>query len=333
MALWLASCTHLAPSTDNFYTALEQHRFHDAQQIVNRLSSAASNEEQQKDREQLEQKLVAAETQFASQSISQAKALEKQQNLQEAIDLLTENADKLSQPSEQLNQLLDTLVQKQTKHVNQQFNRTLVSEALWMLEQKSTIQQLSQQQNNSEAQQTAGQLITRQPILAQQLISMGQYFANERQWYTSDRNLTLAQQLGAELPEGLHGEVKQHLQQFRQRRQDRQNQHYRQEANQRIAKYNKSQQLADLLAARDYVEANKDTGVLDQQEKQITLLCRERFEKDMKLGDSFYTNGNYVSAQRIWKRIAPLYPDHPELNKKLERVNKVRQSLRQLKPH
>lgn len=328
--LWFGGCAHFAvpPTLDDFQAALAQHDFVRARHLTERLQT--TNPEAL-DLDRIQQQLDNAEQQFVTQSIRQAGQLDKQRNLQEAIDLLTENSEKLSKPYDQLNKTLTALVQKQIKGINQQFNRILVSEATWMLEQKSDIRQLGQQQQNDSARRRAAELNQRQPILAQQLADMGQYFANETQWYTSDRSLTLAQQLGAELPDGLHDSVKQHLQRFRQHRQQQQNQQYQQEADRRIAKYNSSQQLSDLLAARDYIETNKNTGTLTKQETQITLLSRKRFEKDMKLGDSFYTSGNYVSAQRIWKRIAPLYPDHPELSKKLERVEQVRQSLHSLK--
>ena len=50
----------------------------------------------------------------------------------------------------------------------------------------------------------------------------------------------------------------------------------------------------------------------------------------MNTGEALYARGQYKEAYRIWKQVAPLYPNDEELNKKLERSRRVLTNLRSL---
>ena len=103
------------------------------------------------------------------------------------------------------------------------------------------------------------------------------------------------------------------------------------EAEQRMSRYQRNGQLQSLLAARAFLNRHPGNPALASHRKRLEQWCRRRFAEEMNTGEALYARGQYREAYRIWKQVAPLYPDDEELNKKLERSRRVLANLRNLK--
>ena len=97
-----------------------------------------------------------------------------------------------------------------------------------------------------------------------------------------------------------------------------------------MSRYQRNGQLQSLLAARAFLNRHPGNPALASHRKQLEQWCRRRFAEEMNTGEALYARGQYREAYRIWKQVAPLYPDNEELNKKLERSKRVLTNLRSL---
>lgn len=94
-------------------------------------------------------------------------------------------------------------------------------------------------------------------------------------------------------------------------------------------------QHSQLLAARTHVDRLQD---LDPDYPQLDTL-RFRLERAvdarvsnlLKTGDDHYAEGRIAEAKRLWEAGLALAPDHPELNNRVERAEKVLNRLRELR--
>lgn len=334
LALLLSGCSSLLLSMnqqalEDFQSAIDTQHFKQAEQMAANLP--ASHKDYAAIQKQLPT-LRQAEQAFADDSLRSARKLAASQQLQPAIDLLAQARLTLPAPPASLEQLQQQLQQQQRQQIDQHQADLLTSEADWLLGQQANLAYLTQQQQNASARQQASALKARQPQLADQLVELGQAFAQRKDWQSSYRCLSLAQQLGAaKLPQDTLKQAQSHLQRAQQQRQQQRREKQQAEADERIARYQKSQLMVDLLAARDYINAHSDEDALKQQAATVNKLSQQRFNHDMHLGDTLYASGHYQSAEHIWRRLSPLYPHNSELAKKLERVEKVLHSLNSLK--
>ena len=85
-----------------------------------------------------------------------------------------------------------------------------------------------------------------------------------------------------------------------------------------------------MLAARHFLSQHQGNPVLAGHRERLEQWARRRFAEEMNTGEALYARGQYREAYRIWKQVAPLYPDNEELNKKLERSRRVLANLRSL---
>lgn len=336
LALLLSGCAGLRLSMNqhalqDFQQAIATQHFKQAEQLAANLPAS------HKDHAAVQKALPSlrqAEQKFASDSLRNARKLAGSQQLQTAIDLLTEARQTLPNPPAELEKLQTQLQQQQQQQIHQHQADLLASEADWLLDQQSSLDYLIRQQENVSARDQAQHLKQRQPQLAQQLVELGQAFAKRDDWQNSYRCLSLAQRLGAtHLPKDTLKQAQAQLQRAQQQRTQQRREAQQTEADERLARYQQSQLMADLLAARDYINANNQHDSLKTQADTLKQLSQRRFNHDMHLGDTLYASGHYQSAERIWRRLAPLYPHNNELAKKLERVQKVLHSLDTLKPH
>jgi tetratricopeptide (TPR) repeat protein len=97
-----------------------------------------------------------------------------------------------------------------------------------------------------------------------------------------------------------------------------------------MARYQRNGQLDSLLAARSFLNKHQNNPALADHQKRLEQWARRRFSEEMNTGEALYARGQYREAYRIWKQVAPLYPDNEELNKKLERSRRVLANLRSL---
>lgn len=332
----IAACSSLPLTFDphalsDFKQAIKQQDFKRAQLIATQLPTYND------DYAAIQQALPAlkqAKQQFVASALAQARTLATKQHWQAAIDLLTQANAKLAQADAGLSTLREQLLVVQQQQVTEQLTQLLGGEAEWLLKQRDTLTFLARQQLDMSAHKKARHLEQRRYQLGAQLVEQGLNYAHQSNWQASFYCLQLAQRLGADdFPQATFDKARAQLQHQQQHNQDQRNQQQQQEADRRIGVYRKSLRINDLLDARNYLNNHRDNTTLATQRKLVTRLSQQRYKDDMKLGDSFYANGNYRLAEHVWKRLAPLYPDNNELSKKLARVEKVLSSLNRLKDH
>lgn len=325
------SLTFETHALTDFKQAIQQQNFKHAHLIAQRLPTFNA------DYAAVQQALPAlkqAEQQFVTTTLTQAQALATKQHWQAAIDLLAQANDQLPQANTDLKKLYEQLVTVQQQQVATQLTQLLGGEAEWLLTQHDALTFLARQQLDKNAHDKARQLEKHRYLLAAQLVDLGKNYAHQGNWQASFYCLQLAQHLGAEhFPQATFEKASAQLQHQQQHSEAQRNQQQQQEANRRIDVYRKSRRINDLLDARNYLNNHRDNSTLASQRRLVASLSKQRFEDDMKLGDSFYANGNYRLAEHVWKQLAPLYPDNNGLSKKLARVEKVLSSLNRLKDH
>ena len=248
---------------------------------------------------------------------------------QEAFALL----DKLGNDwrgSTLVDQARQELEQRQLLRFRQLATDVLVSEAKWLLANEASAEQLNTL-TQKEALEMARQLGARRTEVATQMNQLGHYFAEQKDW-TRTRDLLDGARLlnrSAERDPQLL-EAQRQLAGVAHRQVRAAAQRTRQRADALIEQYRKTESIKDLIAARDYLQSNNQDGSLDEGATRLESLSRERFRAGLKRGDSLYAAGDYATAEKIWKEVAPLYPNDTELAGKLERVRKVLENLKTL---
>lgn len=334
LLLSLSGCTSLLLTfnshvVQDFQQAISQHHFQKAHDIVANLpTDHAAYAAIQKHLPELHQ----AEKAFTQNSLKLAHQLADDHQLQAAISLLETSRQALPKPSDKLHDALAHYKAIQQQQINVRMASLLTHQASWILTQQSSLNYLSQQPRDAHISAQANAILARSPKLATQLRDLGVTFFEQRQWQSSFHCLTLAKQLGADpFPDDKLAKALAHLDQKRQQRKQQRLQHRRHEADARISRYQTSRLISDLLAAKQYLDKLENVPGLADRIKRVEQLSKQRFQHDLQLGDSLYTSGHYRSAKRIWEQLSPLFPNNADLAKKLDRVDKVINSLHSLR--
>jgi hypothetical protein len=312
----------------DFQQDIKEQQFQKAAWLANHLPPSS------KDYAAIQQalpELHQAEKQFVKKSLSNARHLADNDNLQAAIVLLAQANDRLTTPSDTLGSLHRELLQQQRQQTQQNMVTLLTTRARWLQNATAMLKQLQQQQQDQHASDLAKQLQKQQPELARQLLKLGTQLATDKDWKNSAYCLKMAGQLGARPSSALLAQVKHRLGQARSERELQHQAQLRQEAEARISRYNKSDAITDLLAARNYIRTHNEDDALAEASATIQQLSRKRLQHDIHLGDTFYANGDYQHAEQVWQQLAPLSPGNHELEKRLDRVARVLHSLQALK--
>lgn len=327
----LASCTTLSPHPlEDFQQAAKTQDFRQAERIADRIG--ADHPDHAAVQKQLPQ-LRRSEQQYLTDTTTAVRSHLDRQQFDKARELIAGAEKKLPAGNRQD---MDTLKQEVARQEQQQTNLRLAdlwnSEAEWLLGQQSSLAFLGNQSIDRPAQRAARSLADRRQALAGQLATLGSQFAELEDWNSSQRCLVMAERLDKSMsqPE-LLARVQARISAIRSRQVQQKNGQLQDEANALVARYRDSKKIGDLLAALRFVNARNRNGELLDQAQLLDAARHERIEQDMKQGDAFYANGRYAEAKRSWHSLTPLAPDNDELKKKLERVNRVLESLDTLK--
>ena len=183
----------------------------------------------------------------------------------------------------------------------------------------------------ADAKQERQTLAEERQQLIQDLTTLGEYFGEREQWMLARDLLRSAHQLAPQTkPSPVLAQAQQVLNNEEQRARAKRNLALQTEAEQRMSRYQRNGQLQSLLAARAFLNRHPGNPALASHRKRLEQWCRRRFAEEMNTGEALYARGQYREAYRIWKQVAPLYPDNEELNKKLERSQRVLTNLRSL---
>ena len=96
-----------------------------------------------------------------------------------------------------------------------------------------------------------------------------------------------------------------------------------------LDRYAESNRIEDLVRARTHLGENPDDG-LQEEYRKVRELVKQRVEQDIARGDSLYARGAYREALEHWKGLVPLAPEHEGLRSRLNRLERVLQSLERL---
>lgn len=332
LCLTFAGCVSLSSrsqSAASFQQALKQQDFRRAESIATQLD--ASHTDYPEIKKQLPA-LRRAEQQFMADALARARALTDKQQFKAARELLENARERLPAPASELADARKETDRQEQQWVNLRLADLRTSEAEWLLGQQTTLSFLTQQQQDRTARRAATALDRRRQTLAHELASLGETFADQEDWSSSQRCLLLAARLDEKsAPAELLKSVQARLEAVRTRKVQQKNSQLQDDANGLITRYHESRKISDLLAANRFVNTRNRNGELMEQAQTLETLTRERIEHDMQQGDAFYANGRYTDASRIWHALRPIAPGNDELKKKLERVSRVLNSLDTLK--
>ncbi|EKF74449.1 hypothetical protein A11A3_08510 [Alcanivorax hongdengensis A-11-3] len=259
-----------------------------------------------------------------------ALALSRDKQWQQAFDLIDSTIAQVVDPTS-LQALRESLQAKQAAQLNQLLAERRLAQARALLLQP-TLDKTLAQYSDPAARREVTQLEQERKQLIADLNHLGEYYADRQHWQQTRELLDTAHRLapGEPTPE-LLSRARSILNNEQQQAKARQNNALQAKAESLMATYQDSGQLKDLLAARAFLNSHRGNDALVQQRARTEQWCRRRFDEEMNTGEALYARGQYREAYRIWKQVQPLYPDNVELNKKLERSQRVLNNLRTLK--
>ncbi|MFN3714893.1 MAG: hypothetical protein ACK4SX_14650 [Alcanivoracaceae bacterium] len=263
------------------------------------------------------------------QRVAEAERLSRSGRWQEAYAVL-DDASRQWRRSDLLATAYQELEQRQQLRYHQLQADLLLAEARTLQGTHTTVQQLATL-TDRRAQATARDLGLRRDTLSRELRQLGHIFADQKDWQrTRDLLASAAQLAGDNERDPILIEAERQLASVAHRQERARAQRIRQQGDELIERYRRSESVADLVAARDFLARNNQGGTLDETATRLEGLSRERFRAGLAKGDTLYAGGDYAAAERAWSEVAPLYPGDPELAAKRERVKRVLDNLRSL---
>ncbi len=273
--------------------------------------------------------IILASDQYRQRLILEAEAMSRKQRWQQAHTLIEAHRDKVVDPSA-LDELLTALTSLEEYQFNQLLAERRRAQALALRESTGLTDKLSGF-HLPRAKQERQQLANERFVVVEDLTRLGEYFAQRQQWLLARDLLSAAHRLAPDQPPSAQlAKAQQILNDASQRARARHNRGLLTEAEQLMARYQRNGQLESLLAARHFLKQHQNNPVLVDHRERLEQWARRRFSEEMNTGEALYARGQYREAYRIWKQVAPLYPDNEELNKKLERSRRVLANLRNL---
>ena len=299
--LILPGCASLLPFSDpadRVGDALQEHRYRDALDIIDRTDQSHPQygllTEQR-------QGVLQASREYRQERLALARDLSAREDWGQAYQLLEDTGDRVAEP-EPVNSLLAQLREREAlaHHDDRRAARTLDQRA-----------RLRQQVSDG-------------------LTELGDAYADQALWRQALVSLEMAQRLTPDRsqPASLK-RARKTLDSARDRARDARQETRFQHAEALISQYQQTGRLEDLLAARTYL-AQHDGGYLDTMREQVKRWSLDRFARTMAQGEALYAKGEYRAAHQLWQRVAPLDPDNVELQKKLERSERVIRNLESL---
>lgn len=273
--------------------------------------------------------ILMASNQYRQRLILEAEAMSRKQNWEQAHTLIEAHRDKVVDPSA-LDELISALTSLEEHQLNQLLAERRRAQARALQDSAKLTDKLSGF-HLPRAKQERQQLARERLFVVEDLNRLGEYFAQRQQWHLARDLLSDAHRLAPNQPPSTQlAKAQQILNDASQRVRARHNRALLTEADQLMARYQRNGQLESLLAARHFLNQHQGNPALAEHRKRLEQWARRRFTEEMNTGEALYASGQYREAHRIWKQVAPLYPDNEELNKKLDRSRRVLANLRNL---
>ncbi len=329
IALLLSGCASFNPflaPEQRVSAALKDHQYRQALAIIDDTGEQhpqyALLQEQRKG-------VLQASREYRLQAQARAEELADREQWRQACDTLTDSRDRVVEPAP-LEELLATLRNRHDRQLRDLLNRAYLAEARALLETDSVDDDLAPY-TDRRARDARSWRAQRRELLYNGLLEQGQAYADQGQWQRALTSLETAQRLrpDSDMPDALQ-KARRTLHTARDQARDARDQARRREAEERVARYRQSGKLDDLLAARTFLLQHQNDGELTPLRRQVDVWARQRFQRALARGEALYAKGDYQGAYRLWKSVAPLDPENPELSQKLERGGKVLENLRSL---
>ena len=266
---------------------------------------------------------------FESAQIQRAQQLAGAGRWHEAFDVL-DAAKAQWRNSDNLDAAYKALEKREALLFNRLRTELLVDEARWLHARLGTLEQL-ETLHRRDASEISDALKHRRAELVSTLTDLGNAFAAEEDWVRTRDLLGAAQQLSGtdEAPAALVTARKQLSLEANRSRRAREEK-VQNKAVTLLEAYEESRSLSDLLAARDFISNNNQSGQLDQYASRLEAICQQRYQLGMQEGDALYAQGRYDDAFQAWENVARIYPGDAELEKKMDRARKVLSNLKAL---
>lgn len=273
--------------------------------------------------------LHSAIREFELRHIRRAEAAAAREHWADAYNIL-EQAMAQWRASEPLLDAHQRIHQAEDSRRQQILGDLLLSEARWRIRGRAQAQQL-QSLTDRDSRNRYHRWEERERELARQLTRLADSFVARDDWERVRDYLAAAQALepeaaSAELLDKARKELAESAREYRMMR------HREQlaEARTLLQRYQSTSRLHELLSVRKFLQQHQGNDSLTEMSRQVENLTRERFRQDMERGEALYARGKYQQAYEVWKGIAPLAPNDPELTKKLERAEKVLSKIKSL---
>jgi len=331
LSLLLGGCSHQALMDADLNDELNAARSNgDYVKALRVIDRAPSEHPQYELIQQQREPLLKEIDRYQQQQIKEANNLVRSGRWQEALDLIRD-VKKQWRDSPALIEAEQSLFARQQLRLHQLHADLLVAEADWLATQHERTNQLEALADR-QAEKLAREVRYRQNNVAEEMALLGQFFAEQQDWQRTRALLDGERKLRGSTERGpLLLEAEKKLAGVAHRREQASSQRAREQARVLIDAYRQSSAINDLVKARDYLQKNNLDGALDEMASDLEVLCRKQFNKGLRDGDSLYAAGRYQQAKKVWLEVSPLYPGDNELAGKIERVQRVLDSLESLK--
>ncbi len=322
----ISGCASLGNPEQDVIAALDEQDYARAIQVIN--ETPESHDQYPLLQEQYAGILQASE-EYRQHLMQEAEAYGRRQQWADAFALLEANRSKVVAPYA-IDELTASLAILEGRQLNELLADRRAAQAQAMLKSTQLSDTLASF-HDPRAVEEKQRLDAEFERLRSDLTRLGEYFAEQQKWAQARDLLRYAHQLAPDQPPSPQlARAQQVLNNADQRARAKRNQALQTEAEQLMARYQRDGTMDSLLAARHFLDKHKGNPTLDQHRDRLEQWSRRRFNEEMNTGEALYARGQYKEAYRIWKQLAPLYPNDEELNKKLERSRRVLSNLKSL---
>lgn len=333
-----AGCARLALTLNgnplaDFRQAREEHNYDRALYIAEHLG--AGHEAHETIQQQLPG-LRAEIERFENRTIAAAERLARQGRWEQVWQRFDQAVEQW-RASPALREAKQRLRAREERDSRRARGELLLAEARWRLSVTELANRLNRFTLN-QARQRFRHWQRNNRALARDLVAQGRWFAEHKDWQHALACLKNARALDAKaVPEKLLARARAKISTASRRSRVNRAQAQRSEARHKrararamLANYLESGRLEKLLKLRRFLRQNDDVDFPAELSARVEIVSRERFRTGMAEGDARYARGDYRGAQAIWRRIEPLAPPDSGLSKKLERVQRVIDKLKNL---
>lgn len=306
--------------------ALEEQDFDRARMIIDNLPARHRDHDAV---QEFSPRIEQAINRFEQTHASRAEGLAQQGKWRAAHEELDAAREKWSRGSA-LDEADLQLEQRQQEALQELRADLTAAEARWMVSQLPRRRDLDDF-TLRQAQADERRFALRQRQLLDELDELARWFAEREDWARVASLLTPARQLSPDdsRPPLLEQAQEKVARESRGRRAHKEAS-LRQKAREKLARYEQSGELDDLLRAQVHVEDASRTTDMEEERKRLEQLVHKRLDEALHTGDSLYAQGDYQGALDVWKSLLPLAPEHRPLQSRLERLQRVLESLEKL---